>query len=89
VKRGAAPTTLRTLDAILLKENHIACRSIKAALDKAHTYTSPKCRRAAASLRCGRLDPEVVGRALPVQIEVRDQKELLEALGPERSGAAG
>jgi nicotinate-nucleotide pyrophosphorylase (carboxylating) len=72
-------------DAILLKENHIALAGgIKAALDKAHTYTSPKvpAPRAASAYDAAGLDPEVVGPGpLPVQIEVRDQKELLEALG--------
>jgi nicotinate-nucleotide pyrophosphorylase (carboxylating) len=72
-------------DAILLKENHIAVAGgIKAALDKAHTYASPEvpAPRAASAYDAAGLDPEVVGPGpLPVQIEVRDQKELLEALG--------
>jgi len=72
-------------DAILLKENHITVAGgIKAALDKAHTYASPKvpAPRAASAYDAAGLDPEVVGPGpLPVQIEVRDQKELLEALG--------
>jgi nicotinate-nucleotide pyrophosphorylase (carboxylating) len=72
-------------DAILLKENHIALAGgIKAALDKAHTYVSPKAPppRAASAYDAAGLDPEVVGpRPLPVQIEVRDPKELREALG--------
>jgi nicotinate-nucleotide pyrophosphorylase (carboxylating) len=72
-------------DAILLKENHIALAGgIKAALDKAHTYASPKvpAPRAASAYDAAGLDPEVVGPGpLPVQVEVRDQKELLEALG--------
>jgi len=72
-------------DAILLKENHIALAGgIKAALDKAHTYVSPKAPppRAASAYDAAGLDPEVVGPGpLPVQIEVRDAKELKEALG--------
>jgi nicotinate-nucleotide pyrophosphorylase (carboxylating) len=72
-------------DAILLKENHIALAGgIKAALDKAHTYVSPKvpAPRAASAYDAAGLDPEVVGPGpLPVQIEVRDQNELREALG--------
>ena len=72
-------------DAILLKENHIALAGgIKQALDKAHTYVSPKAPppRTASAYDAAGLDPEVVGpRPLRVQIEVRDQKELLEALG--------
>jgi len=71
-------------DAILLKENHIALAGgIKAALDKAHTYVSPKMPppRAASAYDAAGLDPEVVGPGpLPVQIEVRNQKELAEAL---------
>jgi len=72
-------------DAILLKENHIALAGgIKAALDKAHTYVSPKtpAPRAASAYDAAGLDPEVVGPGpLPVQIEVRDERELIEALG--------
>src|SRR5260370_1104569 len=72
-------------DGILLKENHIALGGgIKEALDKAHTYASPKTPppRTASAYDAAGLDPEVVGPGpLPVQIEVRDQKELREALG--------
>src|SRR5439155_1489703 len=75
-------------DAILLKENHIALAGgMKEALDKAHTHTSPKVPppRAASAYDAAGLDPEVVGPGpLAVQIEVRDQKELVEAL---RAGA--
>jgi nicotinate-nucleotide pyrophosphorylase (carboxylating) len=81
---GAANHRFGLYDAILLKENHIALAGgIKQALDKAHTFTSPKvpAPRAASAYDAAGLDPEVVGPgALPVQIEVRDQKELLEAL---------
>jgi len=81
---GAANHRFGLYDAILLKENHIALAGgIKQALDKAHTFTSPKvpAPRAASAYDAAGLDPEVVGQgALPVQIEVRDQKELLEAL---------
>jgi nicotinate-nucleotide pyrophosphorylase (carboxylating) len=72
-------------DAILLKENHIALAGgIKAALDKAHTYVSPKMPppRTASAYDAAGLDPEVVGPGpLPVQVEVRDERELIEALG--------
>jgi nicotinate-nucleotide pyrophosphorylase (carboxylating) len=82
---GGANHRFGLYDAILLKENHIAVAGgIKAALDKAHTYASPKvpAPRAASAYDAAGLDPEVVGPGpLPVQIEVRDQKELLEALG--------
>ena len=82
---GGANHRLGLYDAILLKENHIALAGgIKAALDKAHTYVSPKAPppRAASAYDAAGLDPEVVGPGpLPVQIEVRDAKELREALG--------
>jgi nicotinate-nucleotide pyrophosphorylase (carboxylating) len=82
---GGSNHRIGLYDAILLKENHIALAGgIKAALDKAHTYASPKVPppRAASAYDAAGLDPEVVGPGpLPVQIEVRDQKELLEALG--------
>jgi nicotinate-nucleotide pyrophosphorylase (carboxylating) len=75
-------------DAILLKENHIAAGGgIKAALDKAHTYVSPKRPppRTASAYDASGLDPEEVGPGpLPVQIEVRDERELREAI---RAGA--
>jgi len=82
---GGANHRFGLYDAILLKENHIALAGgIKAALDKAHTYASPKLPppRAASAYDAAGLDPEVVGPGpLPVQVEVRNQKELLEALG--------
>jgi nicotinate-nucleotide pyrophosphorylase (carboxylating) len=82
---GGANHRFGLFDAILLKENHIALAGgIKAALDKAHTYVSPKAPppRAASAYDAAGLDPEVVGPGpLPVQIEVRDAKELKEALG--------
>ena len=82
---GGANGRLGLYDAILLKENHIAMAGgIQQALDKVHTYTSPKvpAPRAASAYDAAGLDPEVVGPGpLAVQIEVRDQKELLEALG--------
>jgi len=82
---GGANHRFGLYDAILLKENHIALAGgIKAALDKAHTYVSPKAPppRAASAYDAAGLDPEVVGPGpLPVQIEVRDAKELREALG--------
>jgi len=82
---GGANHRFGLYDAILLKENHIALAGgIKAALDKANTYASPKvpAQRAASAYDAAGLDPEVVGPGpLSVQVEVRDQKELLEALG--------
>ena len=86
---GGTNHRLGLYDAILLKENHIALAGgIKQALDKAHTYASPNVAppRTANAYDAAGLDPEVVGPGpLPVQIEVRDERELVEALG---AGAA-
>src|SRR5437660_8180935 len=72
-------------DAILLKENHVALAGgMKEAVDKAHTYVSPKSQppRAASAYDAAGLDPEVVGPGpLPAQGGVCDRKELQEALG--------
>lgn len=82
---GGANHRFGLYDAILLKENHILLAGgIKAALDKAHTYTAPKAPapRMASAYDAAGLDPEVVGPGpLPVQIEVRDAGELIEAIG--------
>jgi len=71
-------------DAILIKENHIAIAGgVKAALDRAHAYTSLKMAapRTASPYDAAGLDPEVVGPGpLSVQIEVRNETELREAL---------
>ena len=71
-------------DAILIKENHVAIAGgVKAALDRAHAYTSLKmpAPRAASAYDAAGLDPEVVGPGpLSVQIEVRNESELREAL---------
>ena len=72
-------------DAILIKENHVAIAGgVKAALDRAHAYTSLKMAapRAASAYDAAGLGPEMVGRGpLAVQIEVRNEAELREALG--------
>ena len=71
-------------DAILIKENHVAIAGgVKAALDRAHAYTSLKMAapRAASAYEAAGQRPEMGGRgALPVQIEVRNETELREAL---------
>jgi nicotinate-nucleotide pyrophosphorylase (carboxylating) len=71
-------------DAILVKENHIAIAGgVKAALDRAHAFTSLKmpAARAASAYDAAGLDPEVAAPGpLPVQIEVRNEAELREAL---------
>jgi nicotinate-nucleotide pyrophosphorylase (carboxylating) len=72
-------------DAILIKENHIAIAGgVKAALDEGHAYASLKmpAPRTASAYDAAGLDPEVVGPGpLAVQIEVRDEAELREAIG--------
>ena len=71
-------------DAILIKENHIAIAGgVKAALDQAHAFTSLKMAapRAASAYDAAGLYPEVTGPGpLSVQIEVRNEEELREAL---------
>jgi nicotinate-nucleotide pyrophosphorylase (carboxylating) len=68
----------------LIKENHIAIAGgVKAALDRAHAYTSLKMAapQAASAYDAAGLDPEVPGTGLlSVQIEVRNEAELREAL---------
>lgn len=70
-------------DAVLLKENHIAVAGgIKQALVKAHTYASLKspAPHAATAYEVG-LNPGAAGSGpLPVQIEVRNEEELREAV---------
>jgi nicotinate-nucleotide pyrophosphorylase (carboxylating) len=81
---GGANHRFGLFDAILIKENHIAIAGgVKAALDRAHAYTSLKMAapRAASAYDAAGLDPEVAGTGpLSVQIEVRDEAELREAL---------
>jgi len=71
-------------DAILLKENHIALAGgVKAALDRAHAYASMHAvpREMTAYEANGRgTTPENGSSALAVQIEVRNEQELREAL---------
>ena len=71
-------------DAILLKENHIALAGgVKAALDRAHAYASMHAvpREMTAYEGNGRALTSGNGSALlPVQIEVRNEQELREAL---------
>ena len=70
-------------DAILLKENHIALAGgVNAALDQAHAYASSqmKPRAMTAYEAVGSAPSEAEASSLSIQIEVRDEKELREAL---------
>jgi len=70
-------------DAILLKENHIALAGgVKAALDLAHTYAASlmKPREMTAYEAVGSAPTEAENASLPIQIEVRNEVELREAL---------
>jgi nicotinate-nucleotide pyrophosphorylase (carboxylating) len=70
-------------DAILLKENHIALAGgVKAALDQAHAYTfsQMKPQEMTAYETVGAPSGKAGTTSLPVQIEVRDERELREAL---------
>jgi len=72
-------------DAILLKENHIALAGgIGKALEKARAYASMKApaTRAASAYGPNLSDADVAGpAALPIQIEVRNERELRDAIG--------
>jgi len=72
-------------DAILIKENHIAIAGgVKAALDRAHAFTSLKMSapQTASAYDATGLDAKLAGPGpLSVQIEVRNERELREALG--------
>ena len=71
-------------DAILLKENHIALAGgVTPALDKAHTYASSRIatKEMSAYEATGATPRGGMADSLPIQIEVRDELELREALG--------
>lgn len=70
-------------DGILLKENHIALAGgVKAALDQAHSYLSSQMKpRAMTAYEAVGSEPiPGEGDSLPIQIEVRNEAELREAL---------
>src|SRR5882672_11051669 len=70
-------------DAVLLKENHIALAGgVKAALDQAHAYASSQMRsqEMTAYEATGRPSGNPASTSLPIQIEVRDEMEVREAL---------
>lgn len=70
-------------DAILLKENHITLAGgVKAALDNAHAYASMQVmqREISAYEAAGSPASARQSASLPMQIEVKDERELREAL---------
>ena len=82
---GGTNHRIGLFDAILLKENHIALAGgVKAALDMAHAFASSRVvtRSLSAYEAVGGEDSKSrTNSLLTVQIEVRDQEELREALG--------
>jgi nicotinate-nucleotide pyrophosphorylase (carboxylating) len=71
-------------DAMLLKENHIAVAGgVRAALDKAHAYASSQTvmQEMSAYEAVGPPPRGKGASSLPIQIEIRNDQELREALG--------
>jgi nicotinate-nucleotide pyrophosphorylase (carboxylating) len=80
---GGTNHRIGLFDAILLKENHIAfAGGVKAALDQAHTYASSLMnpRSMTAYEAFGTSPSTAESSSLPIQIEVRNESELREAL---------
>ena len=68
-------------DAILLKENHIALAGgVKQALDQAHSYAALHSKPDALTAYEEAVPSRATDTVLPIQIEVRDEQELREAL---------
>jgi len=68
-------------DAILLKENHIALAGgVRPALDQAHSYAALHCKPDALTAYEEAVPSRASDTVLPIQIEVRDEQELREAL---------
>jgi nicotinate-nucleotide pyrophosphorylase len=68
-------------DAILLKENHIALAGgVKAALDQANAYAALHAKPSALTAYEEAIPARATDTVLPIQIEVRDERELHEAL---------
>jgi nicotinate-nucleotide pyrophosphorylase (carboxylating) len=69
-------------DAILLKENHIALAGgVKQALDQAHAYVAMHSKPDALAAYEEAVPSRAPDTVLPIQIEVRDERELREAVG--------
>jgi nicotinate-nucleotide pyrophosphorylase (carboxylating) len=68
-------------DAILLKENHIALAGgVKPALDQANAYAALHAKPSALTAYEEAVPARATDTVLPIQIEVRDERELREAL---------
>ena len=83
---GGTNQRLGLFDAILLKESHIAIAGgVQAALDQAHSYVSQRMRPRAMTAyeAVGATPSEEEASSLPIQIEVRNESELREALSAE------
>ena len=81
---GGTNHRIGLFDAILLKENHIALAGgVKAAMDQAHAFASAKMKPRAMTAyeAVGTVPSPGEADSLPIQIEVRTEPELREALG--------
>ena len=68
-------------DAILLKENHIVLAGgVKQALDQAHAYSATHAKPVALTAYEEAVPSRASDTVLPIQIEVRDERELREAI---------
>jgi nicotinate-nucleotide pyrophosphorylase (carboxylating) len=80
---GGANRPVDLFGGVLLKENHIAfAGGVKAALDQAHSYVSAQMKPLAMSAyeAVGPIPSEEEATSLPIEIEVRGESELREAL---------
>jgi len=80
---GGTNHRLGLFDALLLKENHVALAGgVKAALDQAHSFVASqmKPRSMTAYEAVGVTPSEAERSSLPIQIEMRSESELREAL---------
>ena len=80
-KGGGTNHRIGLYDAILLKENHIALAGgVKQALDQAHAYSALHFKPVALSAYEEAVPLRAPDTLLPIQIEVRNERELREAL---------
>ena len=80
-KGGGTNHRIGLYDAILLKENHIALAGgVKQALDQAHSYAALHYKPDALTAYEEAVPSRASDTVLPIQIEVRDERELREAL---------